>query len=116
MEISTKQLKEELTGRQEELKNDLTPRVESMLEVVETEILKEENIHLFDLIVHIIIKADRTPVEYIVKLIRGINTEDCDQLDGWLISKSVGLVEDYFEREKMAKALVRERNRHGRYQ
>ena len=60
MKISIDKLKEEL--------EELPPRIEAMLEIIEKEILIGEDIYLVDLIVSIIHRADKIPAKYMIDL------------------------------------------------
>ena len=111
MKISTKRLREELSRGREEFEDDLTPRVVAMLEIIEKEILKEKEIHLFDLVVHVILRGDREPNRQIIKLMQGFTPDSYEYLDGWAIQKAAFFLGDCEDRTKVKDALLEKRKK-----
>ena len=110
MKVSVNKLKEELSKRKEELKDDLTPRLEAMLEIIEKEVLEEEEIHLVDLIICIILRADRIPAKYLVGLMKGLTPGSLEYLDEWAVPRSAAFIQGYFEKDKIHDILKKSKN------
>ena len=101
MKVSINKLREELSKRKEELKEDLTPRLDSMLEIIDKELLEEKEIDFIDLLICIILRADTISAKYLIDLMRGLTPESFEYLDGWIISRSAAFIQGQFEKDKI---------------
>ncbi|MCY4524418.1 MAG: hypothetical protein OXB84_06745, partial [Halobacteriovoraceae bacterium] len=113
MKISTGELKKELSKRQEELGKHLTPRLNEMFYWLIHEELDEEDISIFDLIVRIILRADKEPAENIASLMVLLTPEKCYELidDKWTLSSSAAFVRDYLKKDRIHYILKRKKNK-----
>ena len=102
MKLSTSELKEELSKRHDELQDYLTQRLyEVFYWIIHEDFFeKEEEIHIFDLIVRIILRADKGPAENLASLMVLLTPEKCfDYLDERTLSESAAFVRDSLKRD-----------------
>ena len=102
MKVSTSKLKKELANRQEELKDYLTVRlIEVFNSLIHEEFSEEEDeIHIYDLIVRIILRADQEPAESIADLMVLSTPENCfDLRNKWTLSNSAAFIRDYLKKD-----------------
>ena len=64
---------------------------------------EEEEISLFDLITHLILRADKEPSENIAKLLVLFDPEKSDEcyIDRKVISKSAAFIRDYLQKDNI---------------
>ena len=103
MKVSTSELKKELSKRQEELKDYLTARLDTVLYcIIHEEFSKEEEISLFDLIVRIILRADKDSAENIADLMVLSTPDKCfDLLENQTLSNSAAFIRDYLKKDNI---------------
>ncbi|MCY4523819.1 MAG: hypothetical protein OXB84_03680 [Halobacteriovoraceae bacterium] len=113
MKLPIIELKEELTKRKKELENHLTLRLHDIFYwVIHEEFKDEKNIHIFDLIVRIILQADKCPTESIADLMTLATPERCyEVLDRWTLSNSAAFIRDYLKKDQIHYILERRRER-----
>ena len=111
MKVAINKFKEELSKRKEELQDDLTPRLDEMLEIIESEILEGEEIYLVDLIICIIHRADRIPAKYMIDLMEGLTSDSLEYLDKWTISRTASFIKSYFDKDKIYCMLKSKKNK-----
>ena len=101
MRISTSDLKQELTQWQEELRNQLSVRIHTILdEIKEDDLSKAKEICLTNLIVRTIFKADKGPANYISDLLILANPKsNCGPIDEWTISDSATFISNYLKKD-----------------
>ncbi|MCY4523509.1 MAG: hypothetical protein OXB84_02090 [Halobacteriovoraceae bacterium] len=100
MKISTRKLKKELSKRKEVLQDHLTLRLHEILYWVIHEEFEEENeIHILDLIVRVILQADKGPAESIADLISPLTNNQCFDLEKRTISNSAAFIRDYLKKD-----------------
>ena len=116
MEISTKQLKKKLAQRNQELEGKLTERLWwAFQNVLEDDFFRddEEKIHIYDFVVRVILRTDKTPAEHIASLMTLVSPESGDFLDKMDISHSAGFVRDYLKKEKIQVILEGKKKKKG---
>ncbi|MCY4524452.1 MAG: hypothetical protein OXB84_06915 [Halobacteriovoraceae bacterium] len=106
MNISTSELKKELCKRQEELTVCLTDRLHQIFyRIIHEEFLQEDEIHIFDLIVRIVLGADKDPAESIANLMTSLTNDQCFDLEKRTISNSAAFIRDYLKKDYICYAL-----------
>ncbi|MCY4524507.1 MAG: hypothetical protein OXB84_07200 [Halobacteriovoraceae bacterium] len=101
MKVSTGELKKELSKRHEKFKKHLTLRLYEMFYwLIHEELSEEREIFLFDLIVHIIFRADKDSSENIASLMVLLTPEKIfDFLDERTLSNSAAFIRDYLMKD-----------------
>ncbi|MCY4524119.1 MAG: hypothetical protein OXB84_05215 [Halobacteriovoraceae bacterium] len=110
MKLSTSELKKELCKRQEELTVHLTDRLHQIFyRVIHEEFLQEDEIHIFDLIVRIVLQADKAPAESIADLMTPLMNHQCSDLKERTISNSAAFIRDYLKKDLICYILKRKK-------
>jgi len=102
MKISKSQLTAEIKTKVTVLERHLSARVQTVLELLLSEDLKatgDGKIELFDLLIRLILQADREPASMIANLLVPLDSEATSQLDEWTLSNSGAFLRDYLKRD-----------------
>ena len=97
MKLSTRKLKKELGIWEKALSRHISERMSDLFsEIIHKEFLGQKKIHVFDLIVRIVHRADKASCRAIANLMVMINFDEDQAVDKEEMEKSIGLVRDYF--------------------
>ena len=108
MFISTAELKETIETKIEEFEPHISTRVHAVLdELISEELTKRETIHVFDLLVLLLLRADSRPVLSIADLLTTLNEDSTELLGKWTLSESAHFISDYLKKDTLLEALER---------
>ena len=105
MQISTSELRRELTKWQTKLEDHLPDRVDDVLDEIKDDLPQTEEIGLFDFIIRVIFAANKEPTQHITELLIPINTKNIYDLEEWTIQKSATFIRDYLKKDSVIHSL-----------
>lgn len=78
----------------------LPTRIYSTLnELIEKDLKGDNEIHIFEILVRLILRADQQPASIIADLMTLIHSDDVSVLEDWTISNSGAFLKDFLQRD-----------------
>lgn len=100
MMLSKNQVLISIKSRLHKLEDHLSSRVQSLLEeIVAKNKGGSDEVDLFDLLVQLILSADKDPASLIANLMVPLDNEAASQLEEWTLSSAGAFLKDYLKRD-----------------
>jgi len=102
MEIKKTLIRRAIKEKLMKLEYHLPLRIQNLLELLISEEMKKtkgDKVEIVDLMIHLILQADRDPASMIANLLASLENESVSRLEDWTISTSGSFLKDYLKKD-----------------